>query len=231
MANADYLPSSDSDLLIWFNNFKTKFVTYAPNLGFSAAEISGTSDDHDSLAFIVQTAETVRNHSQGFTAYKKALRDGPVGAVSPALPVLPAATPPANVVAPGIVPRLRATVQRIKTQPAYNQAMGADLGIIAPAAVESTTPPKPSATASAKPNSAVQIDWTKGSFDGVLVEGQRAAETTWTLLGTDLSSPYIDDRAPLTTGQPEVRRYRLRYINRDVPTGDYSDTMTVTTTP
>jgi hypothetical protein len=62
-------------------------------------------------------------------------------------------------------------------------------------------------------------------------KGNAVLKQTWTLLGTDLSSPYIDDRAPLTAGQPEVRRYRLRYINRDVPTGDYSDTMTVTTTP
>jgi len=35
----------------------------------------------------------------------------------------------------------------------------------------------------------------------------------------------------LTTGQPEVRRYRLRYFTNDAALGDYSDIITLTTTP
>lgn len=60
---------------------------------------------------------------------------------------------------------------------------------------------------------------------------QRAAEGTWTVLGTDNNSPYLDARAALVAGQPEVRRYRGRYIVNDVPVGNYSAVATVTTIP
>ncbi|MEX0642515.1 MAG: hypothetical protein WD468_07430 [Pirellulales bacterium] len=38
--------------------------------------------------------------------------------------------------------------------------------------------------------------FVKGGFDGVDIESQRGAETTWTYLAFDSSSPYIDNRPP-----------------------------------
>lgn len=35
----------------------------------------------------------------------------------------------------------------------------------------------------------------------------------------------------LAVGVPELRRYRLRYVETDDPIGDYSDVITVTTVP
>ena len=80
-------------------------------------------------------------------------------------------------------------------------------------------------------NQEVRVAFVKRSFDGVYVESQRAAETAWSLLGIDLQSPYVDTRAPLASGQPEVRKYRLRYFMNEAAVGDYSDVMTVTTQP
>jgi hypothetical protein len=42
-------------------------------------------------------------------------------------------------------------------------------------------------------------------------------------------SPFVDARPPLAAGQPEMRRYRLRYVDHDEPVGDYSDVIVVTT--
>ena len=53
-------------------------------------------------------------------------------------------------------------------------------------------------------------------------------ETAWTLLGQDNFSPYLDGRALLVAGQPEERRYRLRYLDGDELVGEYSDVMAVT---
>jgi len=75
------------------------------------------------------------------------------------------------------------------------------------------------------------VVWVKGVYDGVQIESQRAGETLWTLIGMDTSSPYLDSRAPLAAGVPEIRCYRLRYFPNDVPTGNYSDIVTVTTIP
>lgn len=231
MPTSDYLPTADNDLLVWFNNFQLKFPTYAPNLGFTTSEAAALADDYNMLVFVVNASEAIRNESQARTSYKNVLRDGPVGTTQPALPTVPPLAPPATIVAPGIIPRLRATVQRIKAHPSYTETIGADLGVIATTAQAPSTPAKPSVTAKAEPASTVRINWTKAGYDGVLVEGQRAGETVWTLLATDTQSPYVDTRTPLQPGAPELRRYRLRYIKNDEPVGSYSDEMTVTTTP
>jgi hypothetical protein len=60
------------------------------------------------------------------------------------------------------------------------------------------------------------------------IESQRGAETTWTYLAFDSSSPYLDNRPPLAAGTPEQRRYGMRYRDHDVPVGLFSDTPTVT---
>ncbi|MBI5705948.1 MAG: hypothetical protein HZC36_03040 [Armatimonadetes bacterium] len=69
------------------------------------------------------------------------------------------------------------------------------------------------------------------SSDQVIISSHRAAEVTWTLLATDRFSPYPDARAPLVAGQPEVRRYRIRYLDGDDPVGNYSAVASVTTVP
>ncbi len=89
----------------------------------------------------------------------------------------------------------------------------------------------PTFEAVAQPNSEVRQNWVKSSSDGVLMEGQRGSETEWTPLGTDRFSPYLDGRAPLVAGQPEVRRYRMRYLDGDDPAGNWSPVASVTTVP
>ena len=231
MANTDYLPKTDSDLLVWFNNFRSKFGVYGLTLGFNAADVTGLNDDYNMLAFVTNAAEAIRNESQARTSYKNVLRDGPLGTVQPTLPTIPPLPVPATVVAPGIIPRLRNMVQRLKTHAGYTESIGNDLGIIATAPSAPAPGSKPTANLTAEPGSAVRIDWVKGGFDRVLVESQRGGEAVWTSLGTDSRSPYTDTRDPLQPGVPEVRRYRLRYVKDDLPAGDYSNTMTVTTTP
>src|SRR5260370_1307692 len=135
------------------------------------------------LAFVVEAAEAVRNQSQAHTSYKNTLRDGPIGTVMPGMPPAPSLSPP-ELVTPGIVPRLRALVQRIKAQPQYNETIGNNLGIIAAAAPPSPTPSKPTATATAEPGSAVRIDCVKAGVDGGLLPGHRAREALLTPLRT-----------------------------------------------
>lgn len=43
------------------------------------------------------------------------------------------------------------------------------------------------------------------------------------------SWPYLDSRDVLVAGQPEVRRFRVRYVVNDVAVGNYSDVATLTT--
>lgn len=115
------------------------------------------------------------------------------------------------------------------TQLVGSTAIGEDLGIVPPAG----GPPlgDPVLDLVALPASEVRVNWVKSSADGLLVESQRAAEVVWTVLGADNNSPYLDARDALVAGQPEVRRYRGRYIVNDEPVGNYSAVATVTTIP
>lgn len=63
------------------------------------------------------------------------------------------------------------------------------------------------------------------------VEGRRGERAVRERLGVDSYSPDTDARPTLTPNQPEVREYRLRFIRRDEPVGDWSDIVTVTVTP
>jgi hypothetical protein len=75
------------------------------------------------------------------------------------------------------------------------------------------------------------MDWVKSTSDGVIIESQRGSEVDWTPMGTDRFAPWIDTRAPLVAGQPEVRRYRIRYLDGDDPVGLDSAVLSVTTIP
>jgi hypothetical protein len=83
----------------------------------------------------------------------------------------------------------------------------------------------------ALPHFAASVAFIKAGHDGVDIETQRGAETAWTYLAFDSSSPYTDNRAPATAGQSEQRRYRMRYRDDDIQVGIFSDTLTVTVGP
>ncbi len=60
---------------------------------------------------------------------------------------------------------------------------------------------------------------------------QRADGAAWSLRAFDTNSPCVDGRPPLVAGQPEQRRYRARYVDNDLPVGDWSDTVEMTARP
>ncbi len=47
----------------------------------------------------------------------------------------------------------------------------------------------------------------------------------------ETNSPYLDARVPLVPGQPEVRQYRARWRDDDLPFGDWSGIVQVSVGP
>jgi hypothetical protein len=230
------IPRTDNELMVWLNNFSTTFASHAPALGFTEADVNSVKADAAMLNYLVgDLVPTYKSALQARTSYKTLLMNGPVGAAGADLPAAPVTAAAPAAVAPGIVPRLRQLVQRIQLAPGYNNSIGLDLGIAEAQATGTRSGPtveaKPTAKATALAAGQVQIDFSKGGFDGVVVESRRAGETGWTSLGTDSYSPFVDTRPPLEAGRAEVREYRLRYLRRDEPVGDWSDIVTATTRP
>ena len=140
---------------------------------------------------------------------------------------MPTLAPPA-VVTPGLIGRMRALVRRIKAHPNYTEVIGDDLGIVVSQQAGPTVV-KPAGKAQALPAHKVRISFVKHGHEGVDIESRRGAETAWSYLAFDGYSPYFDNRPPLVADQPEERRYRLRYRDKDQPVGEYSDVYVVTT--
>src|SRR4051812_39631305 len=107
----------------------------------------------------------------------------------------------------------------IKNHPNYTTSIGEDLGFIAPAAAGVPGDAQPTGKATAQGSFQVLLEWVKGKFDGVDIETQREGESGWTYLAFDSFSPYLDTRPPAVAGKPEVRRYRMRYRNKENPVG------------
>lgn len=222
-----WLPKAEGALVVWFINFAAKFSGYAATLGMGLPETGAVNADLAALQYLVNMSATAKTRTEDINDYKRQLiyGPGPIGAY-PTAPTFGAA--PAQVLA-NIIQRLDVIVARAKASPNYTTAMGEDMGIEAPASVPGADPLE--LVPAARPNSEVEVGFNKQNYDGVHLEGQRGNEVTWTVLGNDAFSPYVDTRAPLVAGQPEVRKYRGRYLDGDTPIGDWSDIVQVSTTP
>lgn len=211
--------------MLWFANFTAKLVIHGPTLGATVAELASNAADNACVQALIPSTGRAQGDATEWVNLKRLELHGPETGV---LPTIPGSTPLGiSPVMPGILIRLARFVQRLKGSPNYTEAIGADLGIIG-AEITPSSPIKPQGSLSIVGPHEVKLKWVKANYTGVIVECQRAGETTWTLLGTDNFSPYLDGRPLLVAGQPEERRYRLRYLDGDALVGEYSDVMSVT---
>ncbi len=228
----NYLPKSDGERVNWWQNFMPKITGYQTALDLTAAEIAvALGDGAMFIHLVTQRVSAVTTAAQAQRTYKNLIANGPIGTPTGAPPALPTLSAAPTTVPAGIWPRTRALVQRIKSAANYTEAIGTDLWIIGTDEEIDPTTAKPTFTATALPSGEVRLKWVKGAFDGVVIEGRAPGSATWTALGIDHFSPFVDTRDNATAGQPEVREYRLRYLLKDDQVGEWSDVVSVTTKP
>lgn len=150
--------------------------------------------------------------------------------------VLAEFTPPAlplgvTPVPPGLLLRIFAFVQTIKSSPFYTEAIGLQLGIVGEE--DSTENPLPTFSLKAERGDGcqcVKVIFKKYGRQGVVIFSKRGGGA-WEMLGIDLASPYMDERPLLVAGQPEVREYRLQYYDDAAPTGEFTPIQSMAVTP
>jgi hypothetical protein len=225
-----YLPRNEDARKTWAENMILKFPPLSASLGFSATERDDFIADLVMLIYLITSAQSSRNESKARTAFKKQMQDGiPAGGTALALPLDTQPAEPEKLVEAGVLPRIRAAVQRMKSQPGYTAAIGEQLQIEFSGASDfNASEGKPKFGGAAEIGRVI-LDWTKGDFDGVVVESMRGAETTFNFLDKDYKSPFPDLRPNLVAGQPEVRRYRMFYLLDDEIVGESSDEVAITT--
>jgi len=127
-----YLPTGEQERVTWLNTFAKKIPTYAPALGLPAPTVTAVAADAAYYEWVMNAVPTFRDYAQAWTAFKNTLvSGGPKLGDAPATPTL--GTAPAAV-EPDLFGRLGRLVATIKNAPGYTDAIGQDLGIIAPSA-------------------------------------------------------------------------------------------------
>lgn len=222
---SDYVKSDDLGLVIQLNNFKNKLPSYAATLGLSPATITAASNDAAFFGFSVSAIETATTYKKGWTDIKTAVRKGKDPGVITDFPVPVNVTTPPTAVAPGVEERFRALAQQIKTSPAYTQAMGEDLGIVA--AEDTVVLTAPVLTVKMEGGSPV-IGFKKGKSDGIKLYSRRGAETEFSFLAVDTKSPYVDNRPKLIPSAPEKRDYQAFFVVDDQQVGEESAVKSIT---
>lgn len=225
-----WLPDREADRLIWIQNAVLKLGVWTGTAGIVAADVTLATGVRDTFQWILNRSEQINTVKQDLNEWKRIFSDGPIGTplgAVPAAPTYPAF--PVFVPTAGGFDQIVAMMERIRNTAGFTTAIGEDLGIMPPAG--GVPLGDPVLEVLALPNSEVRGTWVKGTADGLQYESQRGSEVDWTVLGRVNHSPFLDGRAALVAGQPEVRRYRGRYVVNDDPVGNYSAVATVTTVP
>ena len=203
---------------------------YVGQAGLVAADSTNMNGWRDWYQWILNRSDQVKNSLKDINEFKRIMMDGPIGTPMGPTPVAPVY--PATVIfaiSAGIFDQIITLRERTVHTVGYNTVMGENIGfepIGAP-----PTLGDPTFDLLALVASQVRLDWVKSLATGVIIEGQRGSEVDWTVLASDYFSPFIDTRAPLVAGQPEVRRYRIRYLVGDEAVGSYSGVFQITTIP
>ena len=236
----NYYPRQASARPEWHLNFAAKLQLHGPSLGLTSANIDNAVADNLILAYGLGEWKTnLYEFGPAGTASLRALESGTADAVfvfptyaAPALPTLPVGADPVKA---GALDRTFLLVQEIKAKPAYNLAMGLEMGIVGSEAPlpppGEAPPPRVTATViSGDANEAVQLKFFKDGHEGVYGESQRGTGG-WEYQSISTKSPILDTRPLLVPGQAEVRQYRFRFFDDGQAHGAWSDTIKVTVGP
>jgi len=206
MPRNDYLPKSDSDLVVWHDRFKTAATGIGATLGIFAVDLTEVGNDNTALRNRVNASATAT------AAAQQAARDR-------------------QTTRKTVEDNIRRLARRLKAHKNYTAALGEQLGIEGAEDTTDLTTAKPKLTAVAKLGGQVELQFSKSKADGVNLYSQRDGDGGMTFLARDTHSPYVDKRPLLVAGKPEVRHYKAVYIYNDAEIGQPSDVVVVTCQP
>ena len=206
MAKKDFMPTRESALLLMHNRFRTATAAQGTAYGLSAADVAAISADNAALYADIAAAASAAAAAKNATAAKKSTIKR-------------------------VVRSTRAYARRIKTAPGYDEGVGEGMGIEGPQDTTDLSTAKPTLKLTDLHHASIQIAFNKSVSHGINLYCQRDGEALSSFLARDTNSPYVDNRPLRVTGQPEVRRYRAKYVLDDTEIGEFSDQAVITVSP
>src|SRR6266478_6667040 len=212
MPKSDFIPRTDSDFLVWHDQFKTSVLAQAATFGLVAADTTPITNDNTDIHAKVTSVNSTSAIATQAVADKNTSRAN------------------ANKHA-------RALTARIKAHPAYTVALGSLLGIEGPQDTTDLTTSKPTLAGVDQTGGVVELDFDKSISDGVNIYAKRDGDADFVFLAcraelrrrrardtaslaapkSDEGGPYIDnpDASGLVATKPELREYKAVYVQSD----------------
>lgn len=206
MAKRDYMPSNDAAFLLFHDKLKTAATAIGATVGITPDDLTEIGDDNTVIHAKVSTANTANVTAKQATKDKDDTRRE-------------------------IEARVRKFAKRVKGHRNYTEAVGIQLGIEGTQDTTDMTQAQPTLVANPLLRGVVEVAFNKSKADGVNIYSQRDGDSGFVFLARDTASPYVDNRALLVAGKPEVRKYRAIYVVNDAEIGLPSDDVNVVCQP
>lgn len=232
MTRQDYYPRAIANQPGWLRNFAHTLNQCRGRLDLRDEFVDDAIADALWLAYVVGPYRTAARRFG--PASTRAIEEVQTGKGAAALALTNWVLPP---VPEGVVPRPPGALKRIfklvvviKRSPGYDESLGLQLGILSPK--DTTAHPVPTfkiRVAAGDANQKVLIRYSRHGHPGVFIQCQ-VNDGDWDAGIIAMRSLHVDTRPLRVPGQPELRRYRLRYWDGQ-PYGDWTDVVTVTVGP
>lgn len=223
-----WLPRTLEALAPWFSNFALKFEEFAAELGFTPADVASVNNDNLVVQWLLDAEQAFEANMDGFRQFRDETLYNEKNDPAPIEPVTVLPPNPANFTT-SIIDRLIILVERIKLADKYSDEIGAQLGIVG-AESESIAPEnwKPVLKVKALPGFQIQVEFTRGEASGILLQSEDDGADTWSEVGRFFGSPAIFTANGNT---PKAVNLRGRFLEKNDPVGNFSDTVQIVTTP
>lgn len=221
MSNSRFIPTGDSDKVVWLNNFTTKMDLYASQLGVTTAELTALQKDNAYFSYLISMMEVYRQNLLNLTSYKNMLKHAVGQQHIGTLPMLPTLPTAPEAVSEGVFDRISKLVIRIKASLNYTDNIGTDLGVIAPTENVDIATMQPDIKITlevGKPH----LKWKKGYSDALDLYVDRNDGAGFVLIGRLTRNEYLDIVSLPPTKVFDEWQYKGIYVIADTPVGLFS---------
>lgn len=192
-----FIPSTDSELVRWLNNYKEQIAVVGPLAGLTLPQITELQDKAQKSIDALMAVVLKKQEYRDAVLTKNQTRSEEVNFIANASVIL-------------------------KRSPLYTSNIGGALNIITLEAEQSRLTLQPTLKINVFPQF-VEVGFNKRSQTGVTIFSRLHGTEEWVKLADAIHSPYKDARPLQVTGKAEVREYMCRCYSGDELIGHNSE--------
>jgi hypothetical protein len=218
----DWYPSTLPKQRVMYQNVKAKIDGYKTKYALTGAAVAEVLLICETFIQIDDKVNQNQATAKQMTEWRENIIKGkPAGSPVPPAPVFQAfSLPPGAFI--GLEEKFRAFVRDVKNHPAYTEADGVDLMIVAPEAEEIDLETiAPDIEVTAIPNGVVTINWKKGAMTALEVQYRAIGAANWQLADKSTETT-IRFTPALADNQPQKFEFRAIYLLKNERVGQWS---------